>query len=109
MNQVQKDSKLEKRWLEDCAAKFGERFADPRMFEVRKSCREIIESKSNPEDVMHALQENKDKDIDVGNMLNFLEEITISVNLGRCDEEMVPWRCCPYVAGSRKMDKIGAI
>jgi hypothetical protein len=92
-----KEARLEKQWLEDAAARFGERWTDASMFYLRKECRELIESRTDPDGLLKTLQNDKNKPVNVGNILNFLEELSLSVNKGRCSEEIAKSLFCGIV------------
>ena len=51
-----KEARLERQWLEDAAARFGERWTDASMFYLRKECRELIENRTDPQGILKTLQ-----------------------------------------------------
>jgi hypothetical protein len=80
--------KDEKYILANAAAKFGEKWIDTSMYHVRKVCREVIESRAKPQEITDAIKADKDKEINVINILNFLEVLSMSVNQGLCDHDI---------------------
>jgi hypothetical protein len=51
-----KEKKIEQHLLDEYAAKFGDRWVDTSMFHVRKVCREIVESRLKPQEVMDTIK-----------------------------------------------------
>jgi RNA binding exosome subunit len=94
---AEKEERLERQALEDAAAKFGERWDNTSMFHLRKECQEIIDNKNNPQQIMTSIKGDKIKDVNVSNILNFLEELALSVNQKRCDETIAKLLFCGIV------------
>jgi hypothetical protein len=86
-----------KKQLEDAAARFGERWTDASMFHLRKECRELIENRNNPEAILKSLNADPAKATNAGNILNFLEELALSANKSRCNEEIARDLFCGIV------------
>jgi hypothetical protein len=83
---AEKEAKIEKQLLEDAAARYGARWVDPAMYHMRKECIGIIDKRNTPDQVKKILQENENQATNIRNALNFLEDMALSVNRGRCDE-----------------------
>ena len=92
-----KEAKLERQQLEAAAAKFGERWTDASMFHLRKASQQIMDNRTNPAALQAAINEDKNLDLNVSNILNFLEELSVSVCKGRCDETIAKSLFCGIV------------
>lgn len=94
---AEKEAQLEKQLLEDAAARFGERWTDASMFHLRKECRALIENRTDPKKILDLVNGNENTAVNVGNILNFLEELSLSVLKGRCSEEIAKSLFCGIV------------
>ena len=94
---MQKESQLEVRHLQDSAAEFGRRWTDASMFHIRKQCKIIIDRREKPYEVLNEIKKSDDTQTNVGNVLNFLEELALSVNSRRCDGETAKKLFCGIV------------
>jgi Domain of unknown function (DUF4760) len=79
---------LESARLADAAAKFGERWTDASMFHARKVFDELLEHKSDPAKVSELIKSSNDKETNVKNVLNFLEQLSYWVITQRCNEDV---------------------
>jgi hypothetical protein len=79
------------------SARFAERWTDASMFHTRNECRVLIDSRTKPNQVMANLQGSEQKATNAGNVLNFLEELSIAVLSGRCNEQMAKDLFCGIV------------
>lgn len=82
---------------EDRAARFGERWTDAAMFHTRTACQNLVNERHNPTKILDDLKADNNKAVNAGNVLNFLEEMALSVNTGRCDEAMAKSLFCGVV------------
>jgi hypothetical protein len=82
---------------DDLAARFAERWTDATMFHTRNECRVLINNRTNPSQVMADLQNSESKATNAGNVLNFLEELSIAVLSGRCSEQTAKELFCGIV------------
>jgi hypothetical protein len=94
---AEKEARLERQLLENAAARFGERWTDASMFHLRKECRLLIENRSDPASILSELNGDTNRPVNVGNILNFLEELAMAVNKGRCSEEIAKGLFCGIV------------
>lgn len=80
----------EARTPQDAAFRYMERWNDPAMFHARHVCREIIDTlgPQGPEKVKEDLDKNLEKRTNVGHILNFLEELSVAVQMKRTDETL---------------------
>lgn len=92
-----KDAQLEKQLLEDAAAKYGSRWVDPSMYHTRKECGAVINKRTTPQNVKELLEKDENAATNIRNALNFLEDLSLSVNNGRCDEEIAKGLFCGIV------------
>lgn len=72
----------------EIAFKYGERWNNPAMYYSRKACREIISKRKNPQAIKDELLNDPDVRTNVNNVLNFLDELALSVREGRADNEI---------------------
>lgn len=93
----EKEARVEQQLLEDAASRYGSRWVDPSMYHTRKECLSVIENRNSPQDVKRSLQEKEDKATNMRNALNFLEDMALSVNSGRCDEKIAKDLFCGIV------------
>jgi hypothetical protein len=92
-----KDDATEKRLLAEVSFRFGERWNEAAMFHMRKQCQEIIEKRDQPDEIKNTIAANTDKQTNVGNILNFLEELALAVNEKKCDEAIAKRLFCGIV------------
>ena len=85
-------NKLSQTWeqrrtrLDDAAGRFGERWTDASMFHARKVFDELLEHKSDPAKVSELIKGDKDKETNVKNVLNFLEQLAFWTITEKCSE-----------------------
>jgi hypothetical protein len=96
-NVAEKDAIADQRFLESAAAHFGERWNDASMFHMRKASRVIIDLRHKPDEILSKINESDDIQVNVSNILNFLEEMAISVNRKRCDDVVAKALFCGIV------------
>jgi Domain of unknown function (DUF4760) len=77
---------LEKMRLAEVAAKFGERWTEASMFHARRVFDELLEHKSDGERVAELIKGSRQKETNVKNVLNFLEQLSYWVLTARCSE-----------------------
>lgn len=83
--------------LEDMAARFAERWNDPQMFYIRDACRTLVDNRNNPDIILTELRDDRKKATNAGNVLNFLEELALSIETKRCSDEMAKSLFCGIV------------
>ena len=78
----------EEREQKEIAFRYGERWNDPAMYYSRKVCRDIIAKRKEPEGINEELLANDDARTNANHILNFLDELALSVREGRADAEI---------------------
>ena len=86
--QSAKDAEDRQQRLDEAAARFGERWTDATMFYARKQFDEILEYKGDPNKVEELIKQSKDKETNVKNVLNFLEQLSLCVLKAQCNESV---------------------
>jgi hypothetical protein len=94
---TERENKTEDRLLFDTAQRFGERWTDASMVHLRTQCQELIDNRDKPAEIRKLLEANTAMQTNVGNMLNFLEQLALSVRERRCDEVFAKRLFCGIV------------
>lgn len=70
------------------SSRFGERWNQPELFYSRKACRQVMDDAPKGADyIAELLEEDLDMAMNIGHVLNFLEEMSISIREEWADEE----------------------
>lgn len=70
------------------SSRFGERWNQPELFHSRKACRQVMDDAPKGADhIAKLLEEDLDMAMNIGHVLNFLEEMSISIREEWADEE----------------------
>ena len=92
---VSSSGAVAKRARTDAAYRYGERWTSPEMTSDRRAAREAAELRSRPAAFLALIKESPEKRQAVGNILNFLEQMSLSVTEEHCDgEEMAKRIVC---------------
>lgn len=67
------------------------------MFHIRNECRNLVDDRKEPDKILIELQKDRAKATNAGNVLNFLEELAISIEKKRCNEPMAKSLFCGIV------------
>lgn len=80
--------KREEHERQEMAFRYGERWNDPAMFHTRNVCRDIIAKRKNPEAIKEELLADDTKRTNANHLLNFFDELALSVRVKRADGEI---------------------
>lgn len=81
----------------DCARQFGSRWNDATIFHVRQQCQNLLDAKGNQDEVRKIIDASDNSKTNVKHLLNFLEELAVSLECGLCDEAVAKRLFCGIV------------
>jgi Domain of unknown function (DUF4760) len=88
----------EKTLKETIGYEFASRWTDASMFHIRKAFQEVLEKGMREKDkASDFIDEDVGRRANVGNLLNFLENMALSVNSERCDDQVAKKLFCGIV------------